>query len=119
MLAKHLVEEPFCVSDNFWCRKIRDRRRGYDDFPSKTCCLRVTKHLVEEPFCVSESFWCQKIRDRRRGYHDFPSKLAYLTVPEHFVEEPFCVSDNFWYRKMLGVGDGVITIFRRKFVVSG
>ena len=29
-----------------------DKRRGYQDFPSKVFCLTMLKSLAREPFCV-------------------------------------------------------------------
>ena len=34
-------------------KKVRDRRRGYQDCPSRTFCLSIPKNFVREPFSVS------------------------------------------------------------------
>ena len=58
-VPKNFVEEPFCVSENFWYRKnlwIRGGRGGgkeHHDFLSKIFCLTVPKNFVGEPFSVS------------------------------------------------------------------
>ena len=87
-VPKKFVEEPFCVSENFWYRKILWIRGGggeeYQDFPShraKKFC-RATRqcftNLGYRKICI------------RGVCHDFPSKICCLTVPKHFIEEPFC-----------------------------
>ena len=56
--------EPFCVSENFWYRKIlwiRRVGRECHNFPSKICCLTVPKNFVGETFCLSENSWYRKI----------------------------------------------------------
>ena len=69
--TKKFVEEPFCVAENFWYRKMsrreRERGGGHHDFPSKICCLTVPSDFVGET-CVSENFWYRKmLRIRERG----------------------------------------------------
>ena len=62
----------------------------------------------------------------KRGEGDGVSRFSVEKLLSHStkncVGEPFGVSDNFWYRKNFmderGRKEGVITIFRRKFVVS-
>ena len=106
---RNFVEEPFCVAENFWYRKMSRRERergGHHDFPSKICCLTVPSKFVGET-CVSEIFWYRKmlrIREREGGHHDFLSKFCCLTVQKTktFVGET-CVSESFWYRKMLRI----------------
>ena len=122
-VPKNFVEEPFCVSENFWYRKRLGIREGggYHDLPSKLFCLTVPNHLVEELFCVSESFGYRKILCLRGEYHNFRKKICCLTLPKNFVAESFCVSQNFWYRKNLwirGGEGGSITIVCQKFFVS-
>ena len=109
-VPKNFVGEPFCVSQNFWYRKILWIREGegrgkYHDFLSK-----ILSHSVEEPFCVCRgTLLCfrkflvsKNVKDNRGGgYHDFPSKLFCLTVPNHFVDDLFCLSESFGYRKIL------------------
>ena len=68
---KNIVEQPFCVAENFWYRKMSRRRErergGHHDFPSKICCLTVPSNFVGET-CVSENFWYRKmLRIRERG----------------------------------------------------
>ena len=47
-VAKRFVEEPFCVSENFWYRKMLGIREGggYHDFSSKLFRLTVPKNFV-------------------------------------------------------------------------
>ena len=49
-VPKNFVGETFCVSENFWYRKILCFRGICHDFPSKIFCLTVPKYFVEEPF---------------------------------------------------------------------
>ena len=121
---KNFVEEPFCVAETFWYRKMsrRERERGG---ASRLSLEKLLSHRTEElrrgnlcfrKFVVSKSF--KDKRERGGGHHDFLSKICCLTVPKNFVGET-CVSESFCYRKMLRIIErGVITTFHRKFVVS-
>ena len=111
-MPKNFVEEPFCVSENFCYRKklgIREREGGggrYQDFPSKTFCLRVPKIFVGGHFRVSLISGIEKFYAYEGNITIFYKKNCCLTVPKNFVGEPFCVSQNFWYRKNLWIRGG-------------
>ena len=126
-VPKKLVEEPFCVSENFGYRKISCLRGESHDFLSKIFCLPVPKNFVGERN-PSVLFFrkfpvAKKLLDKRgRVSRDFPPKIFCLTVPKNFLGEPFCVAQNFCYRKILwitgGGGEeerGSITIFCQNF----
>ena len=52
-VPKNFVDEPFCVSENFWYRKmfrIRERGEAYRLFVK--ICLTVPKNFAGEPFSV-------------------------------------------------------------------
>ena len=122
-VPKTFVEESFCVSENFWYRKMLGIREGgwNHDFPSKLVCLTVPKKFVGEAFCVPEIFCYGKnlwIRDGGGGYHDFPSKNFCFTVPKNFVGETFNVSQNFEYRKILCIRRGFHYFLLKPFFVS-
>ena len=59
-VPKNFVEEPFCVSENLWYRKMSriEEVAGITIF-RRISFVSVPKHLLEEPFCVSEKFWYQ------------------------------------------------------------
>ena len=67
-VPKNFVQEPFCVSQNFWHRKkisIRGDWEGeYQDFPLKIFCLTVPRNFAGEPFCVV----FQKISGSKKFY---------------------------------------------------
>ena len=99
---------PFCVSENFWYRKMLGIREGagITIFRQNCFCLTVPNHFVQETFCVSESFAYRKILCLRGEYPRFSIKNCCLTIPKNFVEEPFCVLQNFLYRKILCIRKG-------------
>ena len=63
-VPKNFVEELFCVSENFWYRKMLGIRwGGYHDFLSKIFSLKVPKKFVGERFCdvFQKIFGSQKV----------------------------------------------------------
>ena len=123
-VLKNFVEEPFCVSQVFWYRKMLGiRGGGHHDFPSKMFCLTVPNHFVEEPFCVSESFGNQKILSLRGENHDFyrnfvvsqyQKKLRRRTL---LCFKKFLVSKKVMHKRE-GEEKGSITTFCREVFVS-
>ena len=92
-VPKNFVQEPFCVSENFWYRKMLGKRGGgYHDFPSKLFCLTVLKNFVEEPFLVSENFWYRQILGIREGAGITTFRQIFLSHSgEKFRGTPQCV----------------------------
>ena len=92
IVPKHFVEEPFCVSENFWYRKLLRIREGggggYYDFRSKFVCLAVPKHFIDENFCFRKIPISKNFMDRTRGEGGGRSsifcRIFCLTVPKHF-----------------------------------
>ena len=121
-VPENFVGEPFCVSENFWYRKILWIRRGergsvpifHKNFLShSTGKLRKGTLLCLTKFRVSKNFL-------HEGGRTIFCRVC-LTVPKNFVREPFYVSEKFWYRKIFWIKraeGGSVTIFHRKFVVS-
>ena len=73
-VPKDFIGEPFCVSQDFWYRKMLWMRwRGgmeYHNFPSKFSGLIVPEYLVEEPFSVSLF----------SGIEEFYASQGYVTI---------------------------------------
>ena len=103
---KNIVEEPFCVAENFWYRKMsrrRERERGASRLSLENLLSHGTEQLRRGNLCFRKFLVSKNVTDKReRGHHDFPSKHCCLTVPKNFAGET-CVSENFWYRKMLRI----------------
>ena len=120
-VPKKFVQEPFCVSEKFWYRKMLGIKEGrVSRFSVKTVLFHSAEKFRTGTLLSSRKFLVStNNRDKRGGgYHDFPSKLFCLTVLKNFVEEPFLVSENFWYRKKLGMREGAgITIFSQNCFV--
>ena len=116
-VSKHFEEEPFCVSEKFWYRKMLGiRGGGYHDVPSNLFCLTVSKHFVEEPFRkfrVSKNFMPKRGKSRF-SIENFLSRSTEKIRRGTLV---CCVSEDFQERKSLkirgGEERGSYTIFRR------
>ena len=100
-----------------------NKRGGYHEFPSK-----FLSHCTE--IFHWRTLWCfrkillSKIFKHRRGRGIPPGfvELFCLTgqkrKPFCKGEEPFCFPEIFWYRKKFMEKRGLITFFRRNFLVS-
>ena len=56
-VPKNFVEEPFCVSENFWYRKMLGIREGAGiTIFCQNSFVSLPKNFVEQPFCVSQNF---------------------------------------------------------------
>ena len=53
IVPKNFVEEPVCVSENFWYRKILCFRELCHDIVSKIFCVTVPKNFVGESLSAS------------------------------------------------------------------
>ena len=107
---KNFVVEPFCVSENFWYRKIlwiRRGREGVSQFSIENLLSHSTGKLRKRTLvCLT------KIRVSKNFLQEGSSTIfcrLCLAEPKKFVGETFCVSENFWYRKILWIrrGEGV------------
>ena len=127
---KNFVEEPFCVSENLWYRKMLGIREGAGvTIFCQNCFVSVPKNFVGEPFCFTKFLVSKKFMDKRGGgeeaegsiTHNFLSKIFCLSA-EKFRRGTLlcCVSENFRLRKSLWIRGvrGSIKIFRQKFLVS-
>ena len=115
------VGEPFCVSNDFWYRKVSSKRGGklhgfVDFFLSHRT---ETKNFVQEPFCFPETFWYRKkILWIGEGLSRFSAAFFMSHSAENFHRgillflRTFLVSSGFMDEK------GGITFFRLKFSVS-
>ena len=56
-----------CLRNPPVAKSSMDKKRGYQDFPSKNFCLTVPNSFVEEPFCAvfQEISGSEKIMDKR------------------------------------------------------
>ena len=97
-VPKNFVVEPFCVSENFWYRKIlwiRRGREGVSQFSIENLLSHSTGKLRKRTLlCFRKFLVSKKVMDKkggRRECHNFPSKICCLTGPEKFVREPFSV----------------------------
>ena len=65
-MPKSFVKEPFCVSENFWYRKILGIREGagITIFRQNCFCLTVPNRFAEETFCAV----FQEISDSEKVY---------------------------------------------------
>ena len=60
-VPKAFVEKPFCVSENFWYRKMLRIREGAGiAIFCQSCCLTVPKNFVAQAFYVSKKFQYRK-----------------------------------------------------------
>ena len=68
-VPKNFAEEPFCVSESFWYRKLLGIKEGagITIFRQNCFCLTVPNHSLEEAFCVSERFGYRKMLGIREG----------------------------------------------------
>ena len=75
-VQSNFIEQRFCVAIIFGYRKkLRFRKSGIHDPPSKICCLTVPKKIVREPPWVQKRFWVRKV-SRIRG----AGRLSRLSV---------------------------------------
>ena len=97
---KNFLRETFCVSENFWYRKIfMDRRRvGYHVFPAKVFLSHSTGKLPRGTLVFQKCYAVEFFRII--GVPRF-CRFFWLTLPKFFVKEPFCVSECVGYRKIL------------------
>ena len=115
-VPQNFVEEPFCVSENFWYRKmlrIGERERGHHDSPLK----KLLSHSTEKPhsgtlLCFRKFLVSKNVKYKRGGnYYDVPSKLFCLTVSKIFVRGTFLVSEKLWYRSFSCIIGGSVSRF--------
>ena len=121
-VPENFVEEPFCVSENFWYRKILGKEggnEGVSQFSIKNFLSHSTGKLRKRTLlCLT------KLRVSKNFLHEGGRTIfcrLCLTVPKNFVREPFYVSEKIWYRKIFWIKRaerGSVPIFHRKFVVS-
>ena len=122
-VPKNFVEEPFCVSENFWYRKMLGIREGagITIFCQNYFVSQYRKFLQGNPsvLCFRKFPVANKFMDKKGGgdYQDFPPKIFCLAVPKNFVGGPFSVSLISGIEKFYA-SEGHVTIFRRKFFVS-
>ena len=106
-VPKNFVGEPFCVSKNFWYRKILCMRGGHQGLVENFLFHR-TENLRKRSLVRLRYFlvW-KKNMDKRwgGGYNFFPLKFFCLTVPENFVGT-INVSEKFGYRKISRITRG-------------
>ena len=107
IVPKNIVGETFCISQNFWYRKIFSiteggrQGRNFTYFFKNIFSDSAEKFCRGTLLCFRKFLVSKKVKDKRGGeYQVFPSKLFCPTVPNHIVEEAFCVSENFAYRKI-------------------
>ena len=87
-VPKNFVGEPFCVSQNFWYRKIlwiragEGRREGVSRFCFKNFLSHSAEKLRRGIFQCFSNFGYSKILCITGVYHDFLSKNFCLTVPK-------------------------------------
>ena len=119
-VPKISVEESFTVAIISGIEKVWIRGGEYHDFPSK-----FLSHCTE--IFHWRTLWCfrkillSKIFMHRRGggaSRFCRNFLSHRTETKSFVKEPFCFPEIFWYGKNFMNEKGVITFFRRKFLVS-
>ena len=100
---KKFVEEPFCVAEKFWYRKILlirgEGREGVSQFSVNFFWSQTAEKFCRQPFRVP-LIWSIENLCIRGVYQDFLSKICCLTVQKNFVGEPLCfgkftVSKNF------------------------
>ena len=94
----NFVGEPFCVSENFWYRKILwigRGRGGVSQFSLENLLSHSTGKLRRRTLlCFRKFLVSKKVMDKKGGRtecHNFPSKICCLTGPEKFLREPFSV----------------------------
>ena len=110
------VGEPFCVSKEFWYRKVSSKGGG-----SFTVLLKIfLSHRTEKTSPGNHSVF-QKNSGRenilwlREGGITIFRRSFCLTVPKYFIGEHFGVSEKFFYRKFSSIG-GIRVL--SKFFVS-
>ena len=85
--TKNFLEEPFCVAENFWYRKM-SRRRGRERGESRLSLEILLSHRTEQlrrgNLCFRKVLVSKNVKDKReRGHHDSPSKICCLNTEKH------------------------------------
>ena len=122
-VPKNFVEEPFCVSENYWYRKMLGIKGGgrLSRFSVRIVLSHSTKKHRRgtlrcfKKFLVSKNFMLQRVMSRASV------KNFCLTVSKHFVEEPFvlcCRKFPVAEKYMDEGGWGSIMIFLSKFLLN-
>ena len=100
-VPKNSAEEPFCVSENFWYRKMLGIREGAG------ITIFLQNCFIPSVLCFRKLPLAKKFMDKREGeVSRFPLKIFCLTVPKKFVGEPFRVSlirvsKNFMLKRLM------------------
>ena len=107
-IPKNFVEEPFCVSESFWYRKmlrIRERERagGASRLSVEILLSHSTENLRRGNLCFRKFLVSKNVKDNReRG----ASRLSIENLLSHNTEKlrrgNLCFR-KFWYRKMLRI----------------
>ena len=112
------VGEPFCVSKEFWYRKVSSKGRGKlhgfveNFFISQDQKTSPGNHSVFQKVSFQEKYFIDK---RGRGGFMIFRRVFCLTVPNYFIGEHFGVSEKFFYRKFSCLGGGEASRFCRNF----
>ena len=122
-VPKNFVGEPFCVSKNFWYRKVLCIGGGHHGLVEKSFVSQDRNEklgkgalLFSRKFLASKNFFGKSVGGGG-CYHNFPPKIFCVTVPKNFVGGPFLVSKKFWYRKFSCiVRGGGFTVLSNFFV---
>ena len=112
ILSKHFVEEPLCVPEKLWYRKMLPISGEGSRFS-----VQIVLSLSTESFCRGSLLCFKRLRYRKLlRIRDgdivtiFRHKFC-LAVPKNFVRDPFCVSEIFEYRKYLWTRGGTSRFF--------
>ena len=117
--------EPFCVSKEFWYRKVSSKGGGSFTALSKIFLSHRTEEKLSQgtTLCFRKFLVEKNILWIRGGggggrYHDFPSKfLSHCNEIFHW-RTLWCFTKKFFYRKLscIGGGGGGITVLSKFFV---
>ena len=99
-VQKHFVEEPFCVSENFWYRKML----GIGEEVAQSSVVNFLSHSIETfrtgtLLCFGNFPTSKNFMDKKGAGITIFCRTFFLWVPKIIVGEPFLVSEKFRYRK--------------------
>ena len=113
------VGEPFCVSKEFWYRKVSSKGGGkLHGFVENFFYLTGPKKLRQGTIlCFKISRREKYFMDKKGGITSFRRSFC-LTAPKYFIGEHFGVSEKVFYQKFSSIGGGRGITVLSKFFVS-